>query len=88
MQRASDECSVADGQYIKVKKGVRVTLSYVVDGTMHVITLSEIWYAKDLTHKLLLYSKFEKKQVDLINEDGRRYLTRISDGARVLEAEK
>lgn len=42
MQRASDECSVADGQYIKVKKGVRVTLSYVVDGTMHVITLSEI----------------------------------------------
>lgn len=88
MRRAADECSVADGQYIAVKKGVRVTLSYVVDGTMHVITLREICYAKDLTHTLPLYCKFEEKQVALINEDGLRYLTRISDGARVFEAEK
>ena len=84
----SDECNAADRKSIKVTKGGQVTLNATVDGTVHVVTLSEVYYAKDLAHILISYCKFEEKGVAMSYEDGKRYMKRVSDGARVFEVEK
>ena len=66
----------------------QVKLQAYVDGRTHIVELSDVYYAKDLTHNLLSYCKLEEKGVALSYEDGRRYLRRDSDGARVFEVEK
>ena len=56
-----DECNVANGQAIKVTKVGQVTLQSSVDGVTHKVTLSDVYYAKDLTHNQLSYFKPEER---------------------------
>lgn len=65
----------------------QVSLRAFEDGDTHTRTLSDVYFAKDLTHNLVPYCKLEEKGVELCYKDGRRYLKRASDGARVLAVE-
>lgn len=58
----SDECNIADGHSIKVTKVGQGTLSGTVDKTVHVVTLSAIYYAKDLAHDLIHTASLKKKE--------------------------
>ena len=66
----------------------QVKLQAYVDGRTDIVTLSDVYYAKDLTHNLLSYCKLEEKVVALSYDDGRRYLRRNSDGAECLRLKK
>ena len=66
----------------------QIKLQANVEGRTHIVALSEVYYAKDLTHSLPSYCKLEEKGVALIYEEIRRYLKRTSDGARVFAVGK
>lgn len=55
----SDECKTADGQSINVTKVGQVTLRATVNGTVQVVTLSEVYYAKYLVHN---FARLKKKK--------------------------
>ena len=57
-----DEYNVADGQAIKVAQVCQVTLKSSVVEVKHMVTLSDVYYAKNLTHNLLSYCKLKEKR--------------------------
>lgn len=55
---------------------------------MNLISVSDVYYAKDLTDNLLSYCKLAENEVVLIYEGERCYIKCINDGSRVFEVEK
>ena len=57
-----DEYNVADGQAIKVAQVCQVTLKSSVVGVKHMVTLCDVYYAKNLTHNLISYCKLKEER--------------------------